>query len=53
VRAEIERRDSEDRQRPIGPLVRADDAVLVLGDGKSVEAILDEILGLLPPAFAG
>jgi CMP/dCMP kinase len=53
VRAEIERRDAEDRQRPIGPLVRAADATLVLGDGKSVDAILDEILGLLPPGSAG
>jgi len=52
VHAEIERRDAEDRGRIIGPLRRADDASLVLGDGKSVEAILQEILGLLPPASA-
>jgi cytidylate kinase len=48
VRAEIERRDAEDRSRPIGPLIQAGDAALVLGDGKSVEQILDEIMGLLP-----
>ncbi|HTB21143.1 MAG TPA: (d)CMP kinase [bacterium] len=52
VHAEIERRDAEDRGRIIGPLRRADDAALVSGDGKSVEAILHEILGLLPSGFA-
>ena len=48
VRADIERRDEEDRGRPIGPLLQAPDAVRVLGDGKDVDAILEEILGLLP-----
>lgn len=49
VREDIERRDEEDRSRPIGPLKRAPDAVLVEGDGKSVEQILEEIEGLLGP----
>lgn len=49
VRRDIERRDQEDRDRPIGPLKRAEDARLVLGDGKTVEALLDELLGLMPP----
>lgn len=50
LRGEIERRDAEDRKRPIGPLLQAADAHLVLGDGKTVEGILDELLALLPPA---
>ncbi len=48
VGVEIERRDAEDRSRPVGPLKRAPDAVLVRGDGKDVEAILAEIMALLP-----
>jgi len=52
VLAEIERRDAEDRGRPLGSLRRAHDAALVQGDGKSVEAILDEIMALLPPDVA-
>jgi cytidylate kinase len=49
VRTDIEKRDAEDRSRPIGPLKRAPDALLVEGDGKSVDAILEEIVGLLGP----
>jgi cytidylate kinase len=49
LRGEIERRDAEDRKRPIGPLLRAADAHLVLGDGKSVETLLEELLALMPP----
>jgi cytidylate kinase len=48
VRRDIERRDEEDRGRAIGPLLRAPDALLVRGDGKDVDAVLDEIVGLLP-----
>jgi cytidylate kinase len=48
VRHDIEKRDQEDRQRPLGALKKADDAKTVLGDGKSVEDLLAEILGLLP-----
>jgi cytidylate kinase len=49
VQQDIERRDAEDRGRPIGPLVQAPDAVRIEGDGKSVEETLAEILALLPP----
>jgi cytidylate kinase len=48
VRSDIEKRDTEDRSRPLGALKKADGAVTVLGDGKSVEDILAEILALLP-----
>ena len=48
VRADIERRDAEDRSRPIGPLRQAEDARRVQGDGKSVEAIVEELLDLMP-----
>lgn len=51
VHADIERRDGEDRSRPIGPLIQAPGAVRVEGDGKTVEQTLDEILQLLPPQF--
>ena len=47
VKSDIEKRDAEDRQRPIGALKKADGAVTVLGDGKSVEDILAEIQALL------
>jgi cytidylate kinase len=49
VHADIERRDAEDRGRPIGPLIQASGAVRIEGDGKSVEETLEEILALLPP----
>jgi cytidylate kinase len=48
VHADIERRDKEDRSRPIGPLIRAAGAHLILGDGKTVEETLSELLTLLP-----
>jgi CMP/dCMP kinase len=48
VRHDIEKRDVEDRGRPLGALKKAEGSVTVLGDGKSVEDILAEIQGLLP-----
>jgi cytidylate kinase len=48
VRRDIERRDAEDRQRPIGPLRQAEDAQKVLGDGKTVDQIVEELLDLMP-----
>ena len=48
VKHDIEKRDAEDRSRPLGALKKAEGAVTVLGDGKSVEDILAEIQGLLP-----
>lgn len=50
VHQDIERRDHEDRSRPIGPLVQAPGAKRVEGDGKTVEQTLAEILAFLPPA---
>lgn len=47
VRHDIEKRDAEDRSRPMGALKKADGSVTVLGDGKSVEDILAEIQALL------
>jgi cytidylate kinase len=47
VKSDIEKRDAEDRSRPMGALKKAEGAITVLGDGKSVEDILAEILGLL------
>jgi CMP/dCMP kinase len=51
VHADIERRDQEDRNRPIGPLIQAAGARRIEGDGKSVEETLGEILALLPPGI--
>jgi cytidylate kinase len=47
VKSDIEKRDAEDRSRPLGALKKAEGSVTVLGDGKSVEDILAEIQGLL------
>lgn len=44
VRADIEHRDLEDTTRPWGALKRAEDAVLISGDGKSVEELAEEIM---------
>jgi cytidylate kinase len=49
VRSDIEKRDAEDRNRPVGPLRQAPDARLVKGDGKTVDHILEELLKLMPP----
>ena len=49
VRHDIEKRDTEDRSRPLGALMKAEGSVTVHGDGKSVEDILAEIQGLLAP----
>jgi cytidylate kinase len=52
VKSDIEKRDAEDRSRPMGALKKAEGSVTVLGDGKSVEDILAEIQGLLPEQSA-
>jgi cytidylate kinase len=49
VKSDIEKRDAEDRSRPMGALKKAEGSVTVLGDGKSVEDILAEIQALLGP----
>jgi cytidylate kinase len=48
VRADIENRDIEDKTRHWGALKRAADAVLISGDGKSVEELAEEIMEQLP-----
>jgi cytidylate kinase len=48
--SEIERRDDEDRNRPIGALKQALGAVKVLSDGKQPDEIVDEIMERLPQA---
>lgn len=43
VLAEITRRDTQDATRPVGPLVRAADAVEVSTDGLTVEQVVDRL----------
>jgi len=43
VLADINRRDREDVQRPVGPLVRPDDAVDVTTDGMTVDQVVDHL----------
>jgi cytidylate kinase len=43
VRADIERRDVEDKGRSWGALKRAPDAVFLSGDGRSVDTLVEEI----------
>jgi cytidylate kinase len=48
VRYDIERRDAEDKSRTWGALRRAEGSVLITGDGKSVEDLVEEIIAQLP-----
>ena len=41
VLADQEERDRRDSQRPVGKLVKADDAVEVVTDGLTLEAVVD------------
>lgn len=41
---QIEERDRQDAARAVGPLRRPDDAVEIDSDGKSIEAVVEEIL---------
>lgn len=50
--ADIERRDHEDMNRPLGALKKAPGAVEVSSDGKTPEAIVSEIMGHLPASAA-
>lgn len=43
VIADQRRRDHQDLNRPIGKLVRAEDAIEVVTDDKSIEAVVDEL----------
>lgn len=40
-------RDKQDEQKPISPLIPADDAVVIDTDGLSIEAVLSQVKGLL------
>jgi cytidylate kinase len=48
VAASIAERDARDQGRTVGPLMEADDAVIVDTTNRGVGEIIDEILGLLP-----
>ncbi len=48
VLSDIEKRDAEDKNRAWGALRRASDAVVIEGDGKSVDELVEEILAQLP-----
>lgn len=47
VRQAIEQRDREDATRPVGPLVRAPDAIEVWTDGLSVEEVVEHLAALV------
>ncbi len=47
VQAEIEERDARDRSRAAAPLLRAEDAVEVDTTGKTVDAVVEEIVALV------
>jgi cytidylate kinase len=49
VRADIERRDHEDCNRAWGSLMRAEGAVHIQGDGKSVQTLVEEIYPRVRP----
>lgn len=49
VAASIAERDARDQGRAVGPLMEADDAVVVDTTNRDVSEIVDEILALLPP----
>src|SRR4051794_5811354 len=52
VAASIAERDARDQGRAVGPLMEADDAVVVDTTNRDVSEIVDEILALLPPCPA-
>jgi cytidylate kinase len=52
VADDIHHRDEEDRQRPVGALIKAKDAVEVVADGKGPEEIVQEILSHWPAGKA-
>lgn len=46
---EIQARDTRDAQRAVAPLKPAPDATIVDTTGMSIDAVVDQVLGLLPP----
>lgn len=47
VRGAIERRDAEDRSRPVSPLVQPEGAIVVDTSGLTVEEVVDRILAAI------
>jgi cytidylate kinase len=45
VAAEVRDRDRRDSSRPIAPLMQAPDAALIDSTGRSIEAVVDDIVG--------
>ncbi len=50
VRQAIEQRDREDATRPVGPLLRAPDALEVCTDGRSVHEVVEHLAALVESA---
>ena len=48
---EILARDARDAQRPVAPLKPADDAVTVDSTGVPIDAVVEQVLSLLPPTL--
>jgi pantoate ligase / CMP/dCMP kinase len=46
IEREIQERDDRDSNRTIAPLKQAEDAILVITDGLSIEEVVDRIVGL-------
>jgi cytidylate kinase len=53
VQADLARRDHLDSSRATSPLAIADDAVVIDTTGRSVDDIVGEVMGLLPPSLVG
>ncbi len=50
IRAEIARRDKADQERPVDPLVRAPDAILIDTTGQSIDQVVELILFYCRPS---
>ena len=50
---EILARDARDAQRPVAPLKPADDAVTVDSTGVPIDAVVEQVLALLPDSLRG
>ena len=44
---QIEKRDKNDMSRSIGPLKKADDAILIITDGLSIETVVEKIIEII------
>lgn len=47
IQESLRKRDETDSQREVSPLRQADDALYILTDGKSVEAVVDELAAVI------